>query len=558
MPEAPTANAVNDLADLFWEGFLERAPTYATQIGDERYDDRWDDPGPEGRRRDRAATADIHDRAVAMDRHALEVEDLITLDMLETATRIRLAEHDQHLYELAAVDQMAGPQQAPGELAAVQRVDTPERFERLIRRLEGYPAYIQAWIGVLDDAVASGRMAAPAVMERTLEQVERMVATPVADSPLVARHPELPEGQAARLRRAVAERVLPAQGRFLEAIRAAASRVRAGDGIWSIPDGEAAYRTLILAQTTLEASPRELHDYGLAQIESIDRERSAIARELGHRDIAGLRAALDADPANRAAEPEDLVRLASAIIERAMAAAPRWFGRLPGASCVVRAVEPFREQEAAPAFYLPPAADGSRPGTYYINTFRPEERPLHRLASTTFHEAVPGHHFQIALEGELENLVPFRRHGSRLAGIAYTEGWGLYSERLADEMGLYATPQERLGMLDAQAWRAARLVVDTGIHAFRWERQRSVDFLVGIGLSPLEASTETDRYISWPGQALAYMCGQREIQALRAQLATRDGDRFDLRGFHDAVLAHGSLPLATLRHELPTWVAPLA
>jgi uncharacterized protein (DUF885 family) len=557
MAEAPTANAVNALADAFWEGFLERAPTYATQIGDERYDDRWDDPGPDGRERDRAATADVHGRAVAMDRHGLDVEDRITLDMLETATRIRLAEHDQHLYELAAVDQMAGAQSLPGELAAIQRVDTPERFDRLLRRLQGYPAYVDAWIDILRDALASGRMAAPSVMARTLEQVERMVATPVADSPLVARHPELPEEQATRLRDAVEAHVLPAQARFLEALRAAAPDVRQGDGIWSIPDGDAIYRTLILAQTTLDARPQELHEYGLAQIESIDRERAAIARELGHADVAALRAALDVDPSNRAGEPDDLVRLASALIERAMTAAPRWFGRLPKASCVVRAVEAFREQEAPPAFYLPPAADGSRPGTYYINTFRPEERPLYRLASTTFHEAVPGHHFQIALEGELEALVPFRRHGSRLAGIAYTEGWGLYSERLADEMALYASPHERLGMLDAQAWRAARLVVDTGIHAFRWQRQRSVEFLVRVGLSPLEANTETDRYISWPGQALSYMCGQREIQALRLQLAARDGDRFDLRGFHDAVLAHGALPLATLRHELPHWVAPL-
>jgi uncharacterized protein (DUF885 family) len=187
MPDAPTATAVNALAGAFWEGFLERTPTYGTHIGDERYDDRLDDPGPEGRALDRAAVAGVHERAAAMDRRGLDVEDRITLDMLETATRIRLAEHDQHLYELAAVDQLAGAQQLPGELAAVQRVDTPERFDRLLARLGAYPAYIDAWIGILQDAVTSGRMAAPAVMARTLEQVERMVATPVDDSPLVVR-----------------------------------------------------------------------------------------------------------------------------------------------------------------------------------------------------------------------------------------------------------------------------------------------------------------------------------------------------------------------------------
>jgi uncharacterized protein (DUF885 family) len=214
---------------------------------------------------------------------------------------------------------------------------------------------------------------------------------------------------------------------------------------------------------------------------------------------------------------------------------------------------------APSAFYFPPAADGSRPGIYFINTFDPSQRPLHRLATTTYHEAVPGHHFQIALEAEMDDMPAFRRLGARLTGAAYPEGWGLYSERLADEMGLFEGPTERFGMLDAQAWRAARLVVDTGMHAFKWTRQQSVDFMINrAGLSQLEAETETDRYIAWPGQALAYMTGQREIQALRKQLEERDGDRFDLQGFHDAVLGHGTLPLATLSRWLPEWVKPRA
>jgi uncharacterized protein (DUF885 family) len=219
-------------------------------------------------------------------------------------------------------------------------------------------------------------------------------------------------------------------------------------------------------------------------------------------------------------------------------------------------VEPYQEADAPPAFYFGPAKDGSRPGIYFVNTYQPEHRPLYRLAATTYHEAIPGHHFQIALEGELEYLNDFRRFGSRLTGAAYAEGWGLYSERLADEMGLYESAWERLGMLDAQAWRAARLVVDTGMHAFRWSREQSVDLLMDVGLSRLEAETETDRYIVWPGQALAYMTGMREIVALRRALEERDGTRFDLMSFHDQFLGHGTLPLATLRHELPGWVQP--
>ncbi len=249
--------------------------------------------------------------------------------------------------------------------------------------------------------------------------------------------------------------------------------------------------------------------------------------------------------------------MAEGWVASAFDAAPAWFGLLPRAACEVRAVEPHQEKDAPPAFYFPPSEDGARPGRYYINTYQPESRPLHRLAATTFHEATPGHHFQIALEAELPGLNRFRRLGSRLAGMAYAEGWGLYAEGLADEMGLYADERERFGRFDSEAWRAVRLVVDTGMHAFRWTRQQSIDLLRdAAGLSQVEAETETDRYITWPGQALAYMTGQREILALRDLLERRDGPRFDRRAFHDQVIGHGSLPLATLREELPGWVVP--
>jgi uncharacterized protein (DUF885 family) len=219
-------------------------------------------------------------------------------------------------------------------------------------------------------------------------------------------------------------------------------------------------------------------------------------------------------------------------------------------------VEPYQEQEAPPAFYFPPAPDGSRPGLYYVNTYDLPSRTFSKLASVTSHEAVPGHHFQIALEVEHPSLNVFRRLGSRLVGVAYAEGWGLNAERLADEMGIYRDAAERFGMLDHQAWRAARLVVDTGLHAYGWTREQSVQVLREAGLSPTDASIETDRYICWPGQALAYKVGQREIERLRAHLETRDRHRFDLRAFHDAVLGHGSVPLATLAKELPDWVQP--
>jgi uncharacterized protein (DUF885 family) len=227
------------------------------------------------------------------------------------------------------------------------------------------------------------------------------------------------------------------------------------------------------------------------------------------------------------------------------------FGRTPSANCEVRPVEEFREADMPFAFYNPPTADGSRAGVYYINTLEPEHRPLHQLASTTYHEANPGHHFQISLEHDLADRPPLRRFGGILAGSAFIEGWGLYSERLADEMGLYQTDHERLGMLDSQAFRACRLIVDTGIHALDWDRERAVRQMMAGGLSELDARIEVDRYIALPGQALSYMIGMLEIRACRERAATANG-AFDLRDFHDRLLALGSVPLPALRREMGT------
>jgi uncharacterized protein (DUF885 family) len=365
------------------------------------------------------------------------------------------------------------------------------------------------------------------------------------------------EADRERIREIVRDEVLPADAAFLEVLRGdylAATRVE--PGLWSAPNGEQLYRTAIRSWTTLDLDPAAVHRIGLEELESIEDERRAIARAQGFGDdTAAYRAHLDADPANQPATSHALVERATEDIERAMAAAPRSFGVLPQARCEVRPVEAYKEKDAPFAYYYPPAPDGSRPGIYYVNGYDLPSRTFSKLATTTYHEAAPGHHFQIALETENVRLITFRRLGARMVGGAYVEGWGLYSERLADELGLFRDEAERFGMLDAQAWRAARLVVDTGLHALRWPRQRSIDLLRQSGLSETDAAIETDRYICWPGQALTYKIGQREIVRLRQELSARDGSAFDLRAFHDAVLGHGSLPLATLARELPNWLA---
>jgi len=548
--------SVADLADRFWQWFLSRQPIYATILGDERYDDRLPDVTDVGRAEERSALRGFLQDAKAVDRRNLQQADTITLDMLETVAQIWLRQIDHDVHHFDAIDQAGGPHNLPGDLARFQRVDSPERVDRLIRRLEQYPDYLAAHRANLLEGIAAKRTAAAPVVARVVDQVRRAVAGGVDESPLLVGHPELDDATRERIRAAIEEYVMPALVEHLAALEGYVPFARQDEGLWSLPDGRELYRTMIVASTTLDETPEALHQYGLEQLDSIREETRAIADELGFADIATMRAALASEKSNFAASSQEIVERAERFVEKATAAAPRWFGRLPRAPVEVRAVEPYQEAEAPPAFYFPPAPDGSRSGIYFVNTYQPENRPLYRLAEMTYHEAVPGHHFQITIEGELDNLPDFRRFGARLAGVAYGEGWGLYSERLADEMGLYDDAWERLGMLDGQAWRAARLVVDTGIHAFRWTRDQSIELLMTVGLSRLEAETETDRYICWPGQALAYMTGMREIRALRNQLEERDGDRFDIKNFHDELIGHGSLPLATMRRVLPGWVKP--
>jgi uncharacterized protein (DUF885 family) len=552
---------VDDLADRFWEGILELNPTTATFYGDDRYADRLEDPSPAGRAKARELMERTAREAAAIPVEGLTTEERITRDMLQVIGELNVEEDDQGLHQLRVVDQMGGPQQLLPQLTAFQPVDTPERLEAFIDRLHAYPAFMQANADILREGLRSGLTAPSIVTERTIAQLERMLSIPIDQAIVPGSVQGASDADRERIREIIRDEVYPADATFLETLRGEYRHAsREEPGIWSAPNGEQLYRTAIRSWTTLEMDPREIHDIGLAELDAIELERREISRAAGFADdTAAYRASLDVLEGNTPGTKDELVARAREDIERAMAKAPTFFGRLPRAGCDVRAVEEYKEKDAPFAYYYPPAADGSRDGIYYANGYDLPSRKYTKLASTTYHEAAPGHHFQITLEMENPDLITFRRLGSRMVGGAYVEGWGLYSERLADEMGLYRSEAERFGMLDGQAWRAARLVVDTGLHALRWERQRSIDFLRNdAGLSETDAVIETDRYICWPGQALTYKLGQRVIEKLRREISARDGSAFDLREFHDQVLGHGSLPLATLERELPSWVATAA
>ena len=549
-------SAVDELSERFWEAILELNPVTATVYGDERYADRLDDPGPEGR----AATRRLMERTLAevdaIPVDGLATEDRITRDMLRVVAELGIEEDDQRIYQLRVVDQMSGPQQTLPQLTSFQTADTPARLDAFLARIHAYRDYMAANTGILREGIGSGLTSPRIVAERTIAQIERMLEVPIDAAIVPSMIKVESDADREKIRDAIRDVAYPADRAYLDVLRTDyLPKTREEPGLWSAPNGDALYRTAIRSWTTLELDPEAVHRIGLEELDAIDDERRKISRAAGFGDdIDAYRRSIEADPDNTPRTKDELVARANEDIERGLAAAPRYFGRLPRAGVGVRPVEEFKEKDAPVAYYYPPTTDGSRQGIYYANGYDLPSRKYTKLATTTYHEAVPGHHFQITLEMENPDLNTFRRLGARMVGAAYVEGWGLYSERLADEMGLFRSEGERFGMLDAQAWRAARLVVDTGIHALRWPRQQSIDLLQKIGLSETDAVIETDRYICWPGQALTYKIGQREIERLRTELTARDGKDFDVRTFHDAVLGHGSLPLATLSRELPAWV----
>jgi len=540
------------LVDAYWQGLIEADPLLGTLVGDERFDDQLPDPSEAGR----SKRETMHRRALedlrGLDRDVSDVGVRTSLDMLEAIALRDLAEIEHRLDRLRMVSHLWGPGQLLGELGSLQRADTPERLDRYLSRLAAAPDFFQAVNDVVREGVLTGVTAPRVVVERSVAQVERLLATPPETSPAVMPVPESDQAGRDRVADELRRTVMPALETYLSALRDYLPDATETIGLFALPDGDAMYAAEILSWTTLPLEARRVHDLGVEDLERIQEERALCAERLGSSDPAAVTVALLADRSNTIGSKDELVRIAEDQVTRGWEAAPRFFGRLPKSNCEVRLVEEFREADMPFAFYQPPSEDGSRPGIYYVNGFELESRPRYHLATTTYHEANPGHHFQIAIEQEMGDRPNIKRFGGLLAGAAFAEGWGLYSERLADEMGLFLDDEERLGMLDAQAHRAARLIVDTGIHAFGWSRERAIAQLEEAAVPHVDAVIETDRYITLPGQALAYKIGQFEIERLRAEAAKAEGDAFSLSEFHDRLLALGSLPLRALRREVET------
>jgi uncharacterized protein (DUF885 family) len=545
-----STDPASTLVHRYWEGLLELEPLIGTMVGDERFDDRLGDPSDAGREHRRSFQQGALDELAGIDRSGLDVTMRTTLDVLESIAHRDVAEIAHRFDRLQVVSHLWGPGQLLAELGSTQRADTPERLDRYLTRLSAIPAYLASVNEVIRDAVSSGTLAPKVVAERAVGQVERLLAIDPAESPALAALDEADTDGRDRVVAAVRDVVNPAYQRYLEELRNYLPHATETIGLSALPDGDAMYATQILAWTTLPLEAGEIHDIGVERLGSIQEERRQIAASLGFSSAAEAVAAHTAAGHNTAVSREDLLRVAREQVQRGWEAAPTFFGRMPSDNCDVRLVEEFREADMPFAFYQPPTADGSRAGIYYVNAYDLPTRPLHHLATTSYHEANPGHHFQLTIEQQIPDRPPLRSFGGMLAGSAFVEGWGLYSERLADEMGLFLDEYERLGMLDAQAHRAARLVTDTGIHALNWSRQESIQALEDAGVPPTDAAIEIDRYIAMPAQALSYMVGMIEVERAREAAAAKEGAEFSLKDFHDRILALGSLPLPSLLREL--------
>ena len=519
---------MGELADDMVELVLDADPLFATLLGIAGRDDRLRDVSEAGEAALRARAVEILDRATGG-------EDDLTLAVVVHQARAVIDRIDAKLVEHTYSASFLAP--VTGLLATLPLVrPTAESAQRdFLTRLAAIPAFLDQVTARNRQGVAAGRLPLAHLVRSAVIRIERYLA---AEDPFLG--VPLADGLLAERDRLLADVVRPAFAAYREFLLAEiAPHGRSEDqpGLCALPGGDVAYANLVRMFTTTDRTPEELHRTGLDIIARITEEYAA----LGYPTLAAVR---DRMSTLKWRDAEEMLAVARATIDRAERAAPSWFGRVPVARCVVQRVPEADEPTAPLAYYLDPARDGSRPGTYFVNAYRAQEQDRLGAEAIAFHEAVPGHHFQLALLQELEDLPLLRR----VASIdSHIEGWGLYAERLADEMGLYGDDVARLGMLSADLMRAARLVVDTGLHAFGWSRSRVVDFLrESTVMSEVDIQAETDRYIEMPGQALAYMVGRLEFERLRAEAADRAGEAFDLRAFHDLVLANGPLPMDAL------------
>jgi uncharacterized protein (DUF885 family) len=565
-PEGTTAPAVGQafesgdrladgLAGELLSAVLDADPLSGSLYGFPGYDGLLPDFGAHTEAEQAAVLDAVATRAERAGEAGLGETHLQTLDFVRCMARGMADAATIPMIEFTICDTFAAPVGAVFNALPKLQLDTEERRAGYLARMHHLPWMLETAAARHRDGVAAGRTAVARLVQAAAAQLDLLIGDATVGG--IAR-PEVDEAPFAEsLSGVVEEQVRPALAAYRDALRGEVLRAARDDdhpGLCHLPDGEQAYRILARLHTSTDDSADALHAIGREIVEQVHEELQETADRIwGIRDMATIFDRLSNDPALRYGSREEMLEHARRVVAAAEAEATTWFAVVPDEPCVVLPVPEAEEAGMAAAYYMPGAIDGSRTGTYYLNTSKPEERHRYSAEDIAFHEAVPGHHFQLTIAMESGDLAPARRV---LFDTACAEGWGLYSERLADEMGLYSDDLSRMGLFVADAWRASRLVVDTGLHAMGWTRQQALDWMGDhTPLPRIEVESEVDRYISYPGQALSYMVGRREIVRLRGAAATGLGARFDLRQFHDLVLRAGILPLPALGRTVERWMA---
>jgi uncharacterized protein (DUF885 family) len=553
--------ALNALFEEYWEASLERSPEFASSLGDKRFNDRISDYSVKAHNDWLAREESYLMRLAGIDPTGFTDQEKISRDLL-----LRQFTDDQEAvgfkeWEMP-LNQMGGIQTTYPQLAAQLSFTTVKDYDDWIARLHAIPKAFDQVTTNMSIGMDDHRVPPKYLLVKVLEQVKALAVQKPEDSPLALPLKHFPatvkpaeqERIKAETLDAIGKEVQPAylrMARFLEVSYIPAGREQ--PGAWALPDGAKFYAYRLRRTTTTDLTAEQLHQIGLDEVKRDEAEMLTIARKLGFADLKTFRASLKTNPKLHTTSAEALLETYRGYLGPMQARLPQLFGRLPKAPFEVSAVPDFMEKTSAPAYYEPGSPDGSRPGRLRIDTYNAAERNLDLAEATAYHEGLPGHHLQISIAQELTDIPTFRKHEHY---TAYTEGWGLYAERLGKDVGFYQDPYSDYGRLENDIWRAIRLVVDTGVHSQHWSRQQMVDYFhEHSAIDETSIQAEVDRYIAWPGQAVAYKVGQLKILELRDRAKKALGDKFDLRAFHDQVLDAGALPLDVLSDRIDGWIA---
>ena len=559
-PVATRVKEMNDLLEEIWQNNLRQDPEFASSIGDTRYNDKISDYSVRAYNDELAREQQYLLRLGAISTQGFSDQERISYDL-----ELRELTQDQEASEFKEwempVNQMGGIYSTYPELARQLTFNSVKDYDDWIARLHAIPHAFDQVTENMEIGMEEKRMPPKYLLEQTLAQVKELAQQKPEDSPLAMplRHfpASIPAAEQQRIRTemldVIAHQVLPAYLRFehfMEVSYVPAGRTE--PGVWSLPDGDRYYQFCIHRETTTNMTPAEIHQIGLDEVKRDEAEMLVIAKKLGYPDLKSLRAAIAANPKLHPASADALLAAYNGYEQGMEAKLPTLFYHLPKAKLEVVTIPAYRAKNAAAAYYEEGTADGSRPGKITVNTYNATERTLTDVEAIAYHEGVPGHHMQISLAEEMQGVPEFRKYVSY---TAFVEGWALYAERLGKEVGFYQDPYSDYGRIDNDEWRAIRLVVDTGVHSMHWTRQQMVDYFhEHSSLDETNVQSEVDRYIGWPGQALAYKVGQLKILSLRDRARQALGSRFDLRAFHDEVIDSGALPLDMLEKRVDAWI----